>query len=45
MTLNIGDSEPGAKRAIDILGGEFERALQLCGVSQAEDIGAELVAP
>ncbi|MDH4322634.1 MAG: alpha-hydroxy-acid oxidizing protein [Betaproteobacteria bacterium] len=41
----MAGGEPGAKRAIDILGGEFERALQLCGVSQAEDIGAELVAP
>lgn len=41
----MAGAEPGAKRAIDILGGEFERALQLCGVSRAEDIGAELVAP
>jgi len=41
----MAGGEPGAKRAIDILSGEFERALQLCGVAEAEDIGAELIAP
>ena len=41
----MAGGEPGARRAIDILGGEFERALQLCGVRKAEDIGAELIAP
>jgi (S)-mandelate dehydrogenase len=40
----MAGGEPGAKRAIDILGGEFERAMQLCGVRRAEDIGAELLA-
>jgi (S)-mandelate dehydrogenase len=40
----MAGGEPGAKRAIDILGGEFERALQLCGVRRAADIGAELLA-
>jgi len=40
----MAGGEAGAKRAIDILGGEFERALQLCGVQRAEDIGPELLA-
>ena len=40
----MAGGEPGAKRAIDILAGEFERALQLCGVQSAGDIGADLVA-
>ena len=40
----MAGGEPGAKRAIDILAGEFERALQLCGVQSAADIGADLVA-
>jgi len=41
----MAGGQAGAKRAIDILGGEFERAMQLCGVQRAEDIGADLVAP
>jgi (S)-mandelate dehydrogenase len=41
----MAGGEAGAKRAIEILGGEFARAMQLCGVRRAEDIGAELVAP
>jgi len=41
----MAGGEAGAKRAIDILGGEFERALMLCGVPRAADIAAELVAP
>jgi len=40
----MAGGEAGAKRAIDILGGEFERALQLGGVPRAEDIGADLLA-
>jgi (S)-mandelate dehydrogenase len=40
----MAGGEPGAKRAIEILGGEFERTMQLCGVRRAQDIGAELVA-
>lgn len=40
----MAGGEAGAKRAIEILGGEFERALQLCGVRSAQDIGADLVA-
>ncbi len=41
----MAGGEAGAKRAIEILGGEFARAMQLCGVRRAQDIGAELVAP
>jgi (S)-mandelate dehydrogenase len=40
----MAGGEPGAKRAIEILSDEFERAMQLCGVRRAADIGAELVA-
>jgi (S)-mandelate dehydrogenase len=40
----MAGGEAGAKRAIDILGGEFERALMLCGVRRAQDIGADLLA-
>jgi (S)-mandelate dehydrogenase len=40
----MAGGEPGAKRALDILAGEFERALQLCGTQSAADIGADLVA-
>jgi (S)-mandelate dehydrogenase len=40
----MAGGEPGARRAIDILAGEFEHALQLCGVKSAADIGADLVA-
>ena len=40
----MAGGEAGAKRAIDILGGEFERALQLGGVPRAEDIGPDLLA-
>ncbi len=40
----MAGGEPGAKRAIEILGGEFARSMQLCGVRRAEDIGADLLA-
>jgi (S)-mandelate dehydrogenase len=40
----MAGGQPGAKRAIDILAGEFERAMQLCGVQRAEDIGPDLLA-
>jgi len=40
----MAGGEAGAKRAIDILGGEFERALMLCGARRAQDIGADLLA-
>jgi (S)-mandelate dehydrogenase len=41
----IAGGEAGATRAIQILGGEFERAMQLSGVRKAADIGPELLAP
>jgi (S)-mandelate dehydrogenase len=41
----MAGGEAGAKRAIEILAGEFERALMLCGVARAADIAADLVAP
>ena len=41
----MAGGEPGAKRAIDILAGEFERTMQLCGVRRAADVSADLVAP
>jgi (S)-mandelate dehydrogenase len=40
----MAGGQAGAKRAIDILAGEFERAMQLCGVQRAEDIGPDLLA-
>jgi len=40
----MAGGEPGAKRAIDILAGELERAMQLCGVQRAADIGPDLLA-
>ncbi len=41
----MAGGEAGAKRAIEILAGEFERAMMLCGVARAEDISADLLAP
>jgi len=41
----MAGGEAGAKRAIEILAGEFERAMMLCGVQRADDIGVDLVAP
>jgi (S)-mandelate dehydrogenase len=41
----MAGGEAGARRAIEILAGEFERALMLCGVPRAADIAADLVAP
>jgi (S)-mandelate dehydrogenase len=40
----MAGGEAGAKRAIEILAGEFERSLMLCGVPRAEDITADLLA-
>jgi (S)-mandelate dehydrogenase len=40
----MAGGEAGATRAIDILGGEFARAMALCGVARATDIGADLLA-
>ncbi len=41
----MAGGEAGAQRAIEILAGEFERAMMLCGVARAEDISADLLAP
>jgi isopentenyl diphosphate isomerase/L-lactate dehydrogenase-like FMN-dependent dehydrogenase len=41
----MAGGDAGAKRAIEILAGEFERAMMLCGVARAIDISAELLAP
>jgi (S)-mandelate dehydrogenase len=41
----MAGGEAGATRAIEILAGEFERALMLCGVPRALDVGADLIAP
>jgi (S)-mandelate dehydrogenase len=40
----MAGGEAGARRAIEILAGEFERALMLCGVPRASEITADLVA-
>jgi len=37
--------EPGARRALEILTGELERAMQLCGARSIAEITADLVAP
>jgi (S)-mandelate dehydrogenase len=41
----MAGGEAGARRAIEILAGEFERSMMLCGVARAEDIGGDLLAP
>jgi len=41
----MAGGEAGARRAIEILAGELERAMMLCGVARAEDIGPDLLAP
>jgi (S)-mandelate dehydrogenase len=41
----MAGGEAGARRAIEILAGEFERSLMLCGVPRAADLGADLLAP
>jgi (S)-mandelate dehydrogenase len=35
--------EPGARRALEILSTEFERAMKLCGVRTIAEIGPELL--
>jgi (S)-mandelate dehydrogenase len=35
--------EPGARRALEILGEEFARAMRLCGVQRVADIGPDLM--
>jgi (S)-mandelate dehydrogenase len=41
----MAGGEAGAARALEILAGEFERALMLAGVARASDIASDLVAP
>jgi len=41
----MAGGEAGATRAIEILRGEFERSMMLCGVARATDISADLLAP
>ncbi len=41
----MAGGEPGARRALEILSSEFERAMQLCGARSAAEIGPDLIAP
>src|SRR2546423_2695813 len=41
----IAGGEAGARRALEILASELERAMKLCGVRTVEDISADLVYP
>ncbi|MEX2197442.1 MAG: alpha-hydroxy acid oxidase [Burkholderiales bacterium] len=41
----MAGGEAGAARAIEILAGEYERAMMLCGVARTADIGADLAVP
>jgi (S)-mandelate dehydrogenase len=41
----MAGGEAGARRAIEILAGEYERAMMLCGVARTADITADLLAP
>ena len=40
----MAGGEAGAQRALEILSNELQRAMQLCGVRRAADIGPDLVA-
>jgi (S)-mandelate dehydrogenase len=40
----MAGAEPGARRALEILQTELVRAMQLCGVRSAGEIGADLIA-
>jgi len=40
----MAGGEAGARRALEILSSELERAMQLCGVRSVAEIGAELLA-
>ncbi len=40
----MAGGEAGAARALEILSGEYERAMKLCGVRSSEEITADLVA-
>jgi (S)-mandelate dehydrogenase len=39
----MAGGEPGAKRALDILASEYQRAMQLCGVRSTAEIGPDLI--
>ena len=39
----MAGGEAGARRALEILSGEFERTMKLCGVRAIEEIGPELL--
>ena len=41
----MAGGEAGATRAIEILAGEYQRAMMLCGVARTADITADLLAP
>jgi (S)-mandelate dehydrogenase len=41
----MAGGEPGARRALEILSSELVRAMQLCGVASAKQIGPDLLAP
>jgi (S)-mandelate dehydrogenase len=41
----MAGGEPGARRALEILSTEYERAMKLCGVRSSAEIGPELLAP
>ncbi len=41
----MAGGEPGAQRALQILSGELERAMKLCGVRAMAEIGPDLIAP
>ncbi|MDQ5847457.1 MAG: alpha-hydroxy-acid oxidizing protein [Pseudomonadota bacterium] len=41
----MAGGEPGARRALEILSSELVRAMQLCGVPSAAQIGSHLLAP
>jgi (S)-mandelate dehydrogenase len=40
----MAGGEAGARRALDILAGELERSMRLCGVRSIAEIGADLIA-
>jgi (S)-mandelate dehydrogenase len=40
----MAGGEPGARRALEILTGELERAMKLCGVRTIAEIGPDLIA-
>jgi isopentenyl diphosphate isomerase/L-lactate dehydrogenase-like FMN-dependent dehydrogenase len=41
----MAGGEPGARRALEILTGELERAMKLCGVRRIAEITPDLIRP